>query len=170
MPKSFWGIFSWLLWQKLVQAIFSKVAKGCVANVVAYGNGRGQLFIQSQVLGNGRSHRCHVKDVFHAGADVIVFWGKEHLGFVLQSTKGFTVKEASVISLKFGANVVVSGIQFMLPLNGLLPVGIIFFTSYLNKCIFHSSTILSSITLYKFFSKVLAWNLFWRALSLTVKV
>ena len=61
-----------------------------------------------------------------------------HLGLVLESTEGLAVEQASVVPLEFGADVVVAGIQLVLPLDCLLPVGMTFSTGFLNKCVLHS--------------------------------
>ena len=79
-----------------------------------------------------------MEDVLHAGAHMVVFGRKEYLGLVLESTEGLAVEQASVVSLEFGADVVVAGIQLVLPLDGLLPVGMTFSTGFLNKCVLHS--------------------------------
>lgn len=138
VPKSFWGIFAWLLAQQGVEAVLPKVAEGGMANVMSQGNGSGQLLVQSQVLGDGGSHGGHVKDMLHAGAHMVVFGCKEYLGLVLESTEGLAVEQASVVPLEFGADVVVAGIQLVLPLDCLLPVGMTFSTGFLNKCVLHS--------------------------------
>ena len=58
--------------------------------------------------------------------------------YLLESTEGLAVEQASVVPLEFGADVVVAGIQLVLPLDCLLPVWMTFSTGFLNKCVLHS--------------------------------
>lgn len=95
-----------------------------------------------------------MKDVLHAGADVVVSGGEKHLCLVLESTEGLAVQDPGVVTLKFRADVVVAGIELMLPLDCLLPVWMPLLTFFLNECVFHGSTILCSLLL----DKAIIWE------------
>ena len=74
-----------------------------MAEIVAECDGLGQLFVQTQHLGDSARDLRHFERVREPGSIVIARGRKEHLRFVLESAEGLGVNHAVAIAMKRGA-------------------------------------------------------------------
>ena len=76
-----------------------------MAQIMTQRDGFRQILIEPQRTGNGAGNAADLNGVGHAGAIVVTFGAKKHLGFVHQATKCFAVDDAVCIPLITGTNI-----------------------------------------------------------------
>ena len=99
-----------------VQCGFARVAKRRMPEVVAEGNGFGQVFVQAQGARNGTPNLRNFEGMGQAGAVVVALRGDEYLCLVGQAAKRLGMDDAVAVTLETGA--VRAGGQGPLPSSG----------------------------------------------------
>ena len=99
-----------------VQCGFARVAKRRMPEVVAEGNGFGQVFVQAQGARNGTPDLRNFEGMGQAGAVVVALRGDEYLRLVGQAAKRLGMDDAVAVTLETGA--VRAGGQGPLPSSG----------------------------------------------------
>ena len=77
-----------------------------VPQVVPGGDRLGELFVETQKLGDGGRDRFHMLHMLHPGADVVVFDVEKHLRFMLQAAIGLGVENAGIVTRKGAADII----------------------------------------------------------------
>ena len=90
----------------LAQGVLPGMAEGSVAQVVAQGDGLGQILVQPQGPGDGPGNPGNLQGVGHPGAVVIPFRRREYLGFVHHPAEGLAVDNPVGVPLVAGAHIV----------------------------------------------------------------
>ena len=101
-----------------VEQPLSRVAEGGVAQIVAQGDGLGQVLVQRQPPGDGPGNAADLQGVGHPGTVVVPLRLEEHLGLVLQPPEGLAVDDAVCVHLEAGAHA--AGLLRPRPAPGLL--------------------------------------------------
>ena len=123
----------------LAQQPLPRVPEGGVPQVVAQGDGLGEVLVEAQAPGDGAGDAADLQGVGHPGAVVIPLRLEEHLGLVLQPPEGVGVDDAVGVPLEAGAHLALllrpgaapalrgqdgpRGQELPLPLFALLPKG-----------------------------------------------
>ena len=87
-----------------VEQPLSGVAEGGVAQVVAQGDGLGQVLVQGEGPSDGPGDAVDLQGVGHAGAVVVPLRLEEYLGLVLQPPERLAVYDAVDVPLEAGAD------------------------------------------------------------------
>ncbi len=85
---------------ELVQHGFADVPERGMAEVVAQGDGLGQVLVQVQGAGDGAGDLAQFQGVGQARAVMVAFGRDEHLGLVLQAAERLGVQDAVAIALE----------------------------------------------------------------------
>ena len=88
---------------QLVKSAFPRVAEGGVAQVVAKGDGLRQVLVQTKGAADGSGDARHFQCVGQARTVVVTVRLQKHLRLVLQTAKGFSVRDAVHVPLETGA-------------------------------------------------------------------
>ena len=75
-----------------------------MAQVMAQGDGLGQILVQVKAPGNGPGNAGHLQGMGHAGAVVVPFRLEKDLGLMHQPAEGFGVDDPVDIPLVTGAD------------------------------------------------------------------
>ena len=97
------------MWRKpsgdqAVQHPLADVAEGGVPQVVAQGDGLGQVLVEAQGAGDGPGHLLHLQGVGEPGPVVVAQRRHEHLGLVLEPAKGLAMEDPVPIPHEAGAD------------------------------------------------------------------
>ena len=91
------------------QGSFPRVSEGGVAQIMAHGDGLGQVLVEAQCPGDGPGDPGDLQSVGHAGAVVVPLRLQKDLGLVHQPPEGFAVDDSVNVPLVAGAHVLLPG-------------------------------------------------------------
>ena len=85
--------------EQQAERCFAGVTEGGVAEVVAHGDGLGEVFVEAERAGDGAGDLLDLDGVGHAGDDVVGVRGDENLGLVLETAEGAGVDDSIAVEL-----------------------------------------------------------------------
>ena len=85
-----------------VEGPFPRMTKRRVAQIMAQGDGLGEVLIQAQGTGHGAGDLADFQGMGQPGAVVVPFRGKKHLGLLLQAPEGLAVQDTVPVPLVAG--------------------------------------------------------------------
>jgi hypothetical protein len=88
----------------LVKGLLSRVAERSVPQVVAQGDGFGQILVQRQGFGHSPGNLGHLQGVGEAGAVMISPGDQKHLSLVLEAAERFRMENPVPVVLKSRAD------------------------------------------------------------------
>ena len=91
--------------ENLVKLVFADVPEGCVSEVVAEGDGFGEVFVEVQGARDGAGNLADFEGVGQAGNIVVAEGRDEYLGLVLEAAECLAVEDAVAVALVLGADV-----------------------------------------------------------------
>ena len=89
---------------EMVELILTYMAEGCMAQVVAQGDGLRQVLVEIQSPGNGAGYLSNLQGVGEAGDVMVAQRRDEDLGLVFEAAKSLTVDDAIPVALELGAD------------------------------------------------------------------
>ena len=90
---------------QFVEAELAGVAERRVPQIVAQGDGLGQVLVEPQADRHGAGDLRHLEHMGEPGAVVVAGRGEEHLGLVLEPPEGLGMDDPVPVALEVGAQV-----------------------------------------------------------------
>ena len=84
---------------ELVQHRFPGVAEGGVPEIMAQGDGLGEMAVEAQGHGNGPGDLAYLEHMGEPGPVMVAGGGQEHLGFMLEAAEGLAVDDPVPVPL-----------------------------------------------------------------------
>jgi hypothetical protein len=91
-------------WQHFSKGTLASVPEGCMAKIMAKRDRFGEVLIQSQSSSHGSGNLADFESMGESSTIMVSLRGQKHLGFVLQSSKSFTMQNAITVNLENRAN------------------------------------------------------------------
>jgi hypothetical protein len=86
-----------------IKGCFAGVPKRRMPKVMCQGDGFGQVFVQTEVTGDGSANLSHFEGMCQSRPVMIVGFGDQHLGLVHEPAKGGAMNDAVAIARIQGA-------------------------------------------------------------------